>query len=158
MPYVEETIEITAPLNRVFALVAQQPERMAEWWPPIEMQERVTPAPTQVGSISRYVYNMVGIRIKGEHKVMDMVENRHLLVKTISGIDAAFDFTFVPVNGGVTRLTVRVDYTLPGAILGQLLNRMTIERKNQEDLEQGLKNLKSMIEEAVSSQPSPISG
>lgn len=148
MPYVEKTIEISATVDTVYALVAQQPERMVDWWPPIEVQERVTSAPTRVGSISRYVYNMVGIRIKGEHKVIDMVDNRHLLVKTISGIDAAFDFSFIPSSNG-TRVTVRVDYTLPGSILGQLLNRMTIERKNQEDLEQGLKNLKKMIEESV---------
>ncbi len=148
MPYVERSVEINAPVQAVFDLVAHRPERMVDWWPPIELQERVTPPPTRIGSISRYVYNMVGIRVKGEHKVMDMVEHRHLLVKTTSGIDAAFDFVFAPSGSG-TRLTIRVDYSLPGAILGQLLNRATIEKKNQEDLEAGLHNLKALAENSA---------
>jgi len=145
MPYVEQSILINAPIDAVFRIVAHQPERMASWWPPIELQRRVTPPPTSLGSISRYVYNMIGVRIKGEHKVIDYVENQHLLVRTTSGIDASFDFTFEP-NDDTTRLTIRVDYTLPGAILGQLLNREVLEKKNIDDLQQGLRNLKSLVE------------
>jgi uncharacterized membrane protein len=146
MPQVEQSIEIQAPPATVFALIAHQPERMPEWWPTFELQQRVTPPPTGIGSISRYVYNMMGIKIKGEHQVLTMDENEHLVVKTISGIDSMFDFSFVPVNGGSTRLTLRVAYTLPGSVLGQLLNRLTIEQKNERDLNQGLHNLKALVE------------
>ncbi|MCU0498239.1 MAG: SRPBCC family protein [Anaerolineae bacterium] len=145
MPYVEQTIVISAPLEVVFSAVAHQPERMVAWWPPIELQERVTPPPTAVGAISRYVYNMMGVRIKGEHRVMEYVENQHLLVKTISGIDASFGFSFQRL-GPETQVTVRVNYSLPGAILGQLFNRLTIEQRNHDDLVIGLKNLKKIIE------------
>jgi uncharacterized membrane protein len=146
MPQVEQSIEIQAPPAAVFALIAHQPERMPEWWPTFELQQRVTPPPTGIGSISRYVYNMMGIKIKGEHQVLTMDENEHLVVKTISGIDSMFDFSFVPVNGGSTRLTLRVAYSLPGSVLGQLLNRLTIEQKNERDLNQGLHNLKALVE------------
>ncbi|HEX2618775.1 MAG TPA: SRPBCC family protein [Phototrophicaceae bacterium] len=148
MPYVEKSIEIDMPVETVFRFVAQEPERMPAWWPPIELQERVSAAPTGIGSVSRYVYNMVGIRIKGEHRVMDMVENRHLLVKTISGIEADFDFTFAALGDNRTQFTIHVNYGLPGTILGQLLNRMMIERRNSDELEQGLRNLKKMLESA----------
>src|SRR4051812_35321962 len=96
MPRVEKSILINVAIDRVFSLIADEPERMAAWWPPIEHQERVSPAPTQLGSVSRYVYNMLGVRIKGEHKVQAFSRNQQLLVKTTSGIDSAFDFRFEP--------------------------------------------------------------
>jgi len=145
MPHVEQSIDIHAPVEAVFHIIANQPERMAEWWPPIELQERVTPPPTNVGSVSRYVYNMMGVKIKGEHEVLEMAPNQHLVVKTISGIDSQFDFHFTPSGSG-TNLTIRVDYTLPGSVLGQLLNRLAIEKKNEQDLEEGLQNLKQIVE------------
>jgi uncharacterized membrane protein len=145
MPHVEQSINIEAPVEAVFGVIAHQPERMAEWWPPIELQERVSPAPTNIGSVSRYVYNMMGVKIKGEHEVLEMAENQHLIVKTTSGIDSQFDFHFAPSNNG-TNLTIRVDYTLPGSVLGQLLNRLAIEKKNEQDLEEGLRNLKAIVE------------
>jgi len=145
MPLVEQSIEIQAPVEAVFGIVAHHPERQAEWWPPIELQERVSPPPTTVGSVSRYVYNMMGVKIKGEHEVLEMTDNQYLKVKTISGIDSTFEFLFQP-KGNATTLTIRVDYQLPGSVLGQLLNKLVIEQKNEADLRDGLANLKAIVE------------
>jgi uncharacterized membrane protein len=145
MPFVEQSIRINAPIEVVFDLIAHQPERMAEWWPPIELQERVTPPPTAVGSKARYVYNMLNVEIRGEHEVMAMETNRHLIVQTISGIDSTFDFEFQPDDDG-TLLTIRVDYSLPGSVIGQLMNRVFIEERNLADLQEGLQNLKRIVE------------
>jgi uncharacterized membrane protein len=145
MPYVEQSIDIYAPVEAVYDIIANQPERMAEWWPPMELQERVTPPPTALGSVSRYVYNMMGVPIRGEHKVLALTPNEHLQVKTTSGIDSQFDFHFQPSDYG-TYLTIRVDYTLPGSVIGQLLNKLAIEKKNEHDLEEGLRNLKQIME------------
>jgi uncharacterized membrane protein len=145
MPLVEQSIDIQAPVEAVFGMVANHPERQAEWWPPIELQERVTPPPTAVGSVSRYVYNMMGVKIKGEHEVMGIAENQYLKVKTISGIDSTFEFLFQS-KGDATILTIRVDYKLPGSVLGQLLNKLVIEQKNEADLRDGLANLKAIVE------------
>ena len=145
MPLVEQSIEIQAPVETVFEIIAHHPERQPEWWPPIEVQERVSPPPTMVGSVSRYVYNMMGVKIKGEHEVLEMSDNQYLKVKTISGIDSTFEFMFEP-KGQNTLLTIRVDYKLPGSVLGQLLNKLVIEQKNESDLREGLANLKAIAE------------
>ena len=125
MPLVEQSIEIDSPVEAVFGMIADQPERQAEWWPPIELQERVSPPPTELGSVSRYVYNMMGVKIRGEHEVLDLTPNKYLRVKTISGIDSQFEFFFQPSGAG-TYLTIRVDYSLPGSVIGQLLNKLVI--------------------------------
>ncbi len=145
MPLVEHSIEIASPVSSVFGIIADQPERQAEWWPPIELQERVTPPPTAVGSVSRYVYNMMGVKIRGEHEVLEMERDTYLKVKTISGIDSQFEFVFQPSGSG-TYLTIRVNYSLPGSVIGQMLNKLVIEKKNEDDLLAGLANLKSIME------------
>ncbi len=145
MPQVEQLIDIQAAPAAVFALIADQPERISEWWPAFELQQRVTPPPTAVGSTARYVYNMMGIRIKGEHQVLQCDAPAHLVVRTLSGIDSMFDFSLAAIDGG-TRLTVRVAYALPGSMLGQRLNRHSMEQKNERDLAEGLDNLKALVE------------
>jgi uncharacterized membrane protein len=147
MPRVEKSITINVPVNVVYSMIADMPERMAEWWPPIESQERVSPPPTQVGSVSRYVYNMLGVKIAGEHQVQQLQRDEHLLVKTISGLDSTFDFKFEPLGDDETKLTIRVDYQLPGSIIGQILNKALIEGENVRNLEKGLENLKGILEE-----------
>ena len=145
MPEVKQSIEIQAPVELVFDIIANHPERQPDWWPPMELQERVSPPPTAVGSVSRYVYNMMGVKIKGEHEVIEMVYDKSLVVKTTSGLDSTFIFTFAPINGD-TLLTIEVDYELPGSILGKLLNKLVVEERNERDLEVGLQNLKAIAE------------
>lgn len=145
MPFVEHTILIQQPPAVIFALIADQPERLPEWWRAFESHTRVTPPPTVVGSVSRYAYTMMGIRIKGEHQVVEMEQDLRLLVKTLTGIDSIFEFYLDPVADG-TELTLRVDYALPGSILGQMLNRLTIEQRNEHDLIEALQNLKLLLE------------
>lgn len=161
MPSIGHSIVIHAPPERVFTMIAHNPERMPDWWSAFELQQRITPPPTVIGSVSRYVYNMMGVKIKGEHKVIEMRDNEQIFVRTISGIDGAFEFYFEPVQVDDpeqpdlmgTRLTVQVDYVLPGSVLGQLLNRLTMEQKNERDLHQALITLKALIETHVLTQP-----
>ena len=148
MPQLEQAIHIQAPPETLFTIIAHQPERMPEWWHAFELQQRITPAPTTVGSISRYAYNMMGIRIKGEHQVMQLDENARLVIKTLSGIDGMFEYTLTALEDG-TRLQVRVALTLPGSVLGQRLNRLTIDQQNERDLYDALENLKRIAEGEV---------
>lgn len=145
MPQVEQSIEIEASPAAVFALIADQPERMPEWWTLFVRQERVTPPPTAIGSVSRYVFNLMGIRIKGEHQVLQLEPEQHLVLKTLSGINGMFDFTLAATATG-TRLTVLMAYTLPGSVLGQRINQHTIEQQNERDLRDGLLQLKLLLE------------
>lgn len=149
MPAVSETIDINAPIEKVFRWVAHMPDRMPQWWRPMELHQRVTPEPTALGSVSRYVYNMVGIRIKGEHQVTEYAENERLQVQTRSGINASFLFTFQAVTGFRTRVTLRAEYQLPGAIIGKLISRAALEQRNMEDARGALKTLKTMVESEV---------
>jgi uncharacterized protein YndB with AHSA1/START domain len=145
MPRVEKSIVINMPPEEVFEFISGKPERMPDWWPPLVEQERVTPPPTQIGSVSRYVYKMV-TTFKGEHVVEAMTPNEHLRIKTTSGIDSMFDFSFAPEGESATHLTVVVEYTTPGGVFGKIAEKAGIERKNEQDWETGLQNLKALLE------------
>ncbi len=149
MPQIEQSILIQASPSAVFSVIAHEPERMPEWWTALEIQQRVTPPPTAVGSIAHYVYNMLGMRIKGEHQVLVYEAPRHLVVRTVSGIDSMFDFSLAALDGDETQLTMRVAYTLPGSVLGHLINRRTIEQQNEQVVAESLNNLKALVEAEV---------
>ncbi len=147
MPRVEKSITINVPVDVAYAMIADMPERMPEWWSQFEAQERVSPPPTSVGSISRYVYNMLGVKISGEHQVQAFARDEHLRVKTISGIDSTFDFSFEPLGDEETKLTIAVEYSLPGSIIGQIVNKAIVEGENAKNLDKALANLKALLEE-----------
>lgn len=144
MPSVVESIEINAPVHRVFDLVAHQLDRLPQWWRPFERVQNVTPPPTRVGTVSRYIYNLLGIRIKGEYLVRELVENRRLCVQT-TGLDSWFEFSFSG-DDYRTRLVVRMDYKLPGEILSKLLTQAALEKRHLEDMVMSLSNLRDIAE------------
>ncbi len=153
MPQIEQSIVIQASPAAVFNVIAHEPERMPEWWTALEIQQRVTPPPTAAGSIAHYVYNMLGMRIKGEHQVLVYEVPEHLVVRTVSGIDSMFDFSLAAQGEDATQLTVRVAYTLPGSVLGHLINRRTIEQENEQVVVESLNNLKTLVEAEAALNP-----
>jgi uncharacterized membrane protein len=157
MPRIQHAIAIDAPPDQVFRMVTEYPERMPDWWSAFELQQRITPPPTTVGSLLRYVYNMMGVKIKGEMSVVELTAPAHLHLRTTSGLEASFQFIIDPFTDdeGVlhTTFAVQLDYVLPGAILGTFLNRQTLEQHNLHDVQQALINLKALIETHVATLP-----
>ncbi len=149
MPKVEQHIKIDRPVEEVFSLIADQPEQIAAWWPTFDLQQRITPAPTKTGSVLRYVYDMMGIRIKGQQQVQEFVRNERLITRTISGFDSIFDFQFQALGRDTTVLTIIFDYRLPGALLSQLFSRAAIEFENAKSLNTALINPKQRLERTI---------
>lgn len=50
-------------------------------------------------------------------------------------------------HGDRTTLTRYVEYELPGSVLGQVLDRLVVERQNAKQMENGLEQIKKGIEE-----------
>ncbi len=51
----------------------------------------------------------------------------------------------VPSQDG-TRVEIDVDYDLPGGSLGEALDRLYVERRNEREVEHSLQNLKELLE------------
>jgi uncharacterized membrane protein len=146
MPRVEQSILIQVPVKDAFDWIAHQLERMAVWWPPMELHEPLSAEPVAVGSVWRYVFNMLGVRISGEQVVQRLQPDETLEMRATSGLDSIFCCHFDAAAPDATRLTVTLDYRLPGSMLGELLSRTSVEIENMRNLEIGLRNLKQLLE------------
>ncbi len=51
----------------------------------------------------------------------------------------------VPTSGG-SSVQLVVDYELPGSFLGELLDRVYVERRNEREAQHSLENLKDLLE------------
>lgn len=65
---------------------------------------------------------------------------------------AMWQWTFDEQNGQTT-VSVQIDYTLPGSYLGKALDKLFVERKNEEQTENTLAGLKAQVEGALIKNP-----
>ena len=91
-----------------------------------------------------WVYKMAGMRFEGQTETTEVIQNQRVVAKNESGIPSTFIWTYQPEDGG-TRVTVNVDYTVPGAALGKLAEPI-IHKMNEHEGETLLANLKARME------------
>lgn len=126
MPRIEQDIVIDASSTRIFDVMTVQMDR------------------TQDGR-SSYGYTLMGIRIKGEYVVVDVQDERYLLLRTTSGIEALIELALQP-EATKTRLKLTADYSLPGTLLGSSTHRPALEQQIEGDVAAALGHLKAMAE------------
>ena len=52
----------------------------------------------------------------------------------------------VEATAAGSRLDLHVDYDLPGGVLGDVADRLYVERRNEREAEHSLQNLKDLVE------------
>jgi len=76
--------------------------------------------------------------------VVERVENERCTHQTIGMLSTNWT-SKVEAREGVTKVTIEVEYTLPGLVIGRLAEHLTVRRMTR-DLESSLLNLKEIIE------------
>jgi hypothetical protein len=87
---------------------------------------------------------MAGIRFEGRAEWTEFVKDRCIVDKNESDIPSMFVWTYRPEDAG-TRVTVNVEYTIPGAASGRLADPI-IHKMNEHEGETILANLKVRME------------
>ncbi len=49
-------------------------------------------------------------------------------------------------SDGGCKVTIHADYDLPGGVVGELVNRVYVEQRNEREAEASLQNLKAFVE------------
>jgi uncharacterized membrane protein len=142
MAKIEKTIFVNAPVEKVFAYMAD-PMHQLEIWPSMQEVKNVQHFPDGGHSFD-WVYKMAGLRFEGHTETTEFVENQRVVARTKSGISSTFVWTYQPEHGG-TRVNVAVDYSIPGNILGRL-SEPIIHKMNEQEGETILANLKARME------------
>lgn len=96
------------------------------------------------GCTYKWNYKLGPTSLDGETEIVESSSER-MVMQTTGGIPSTWTWTISPF-GSRTRLHVVVEYTVPGAALGALANKLVIEKQNQKEADQALANLKIRLE------------
>lgn len=142
MPKMEKSIHINAPLERVFAFMAE-PHNLLEIWPSLVEIKNVEPLPNG-GFTYSWTYKMAGLSFQGQAEWTEFVKDQRIVNRNLSGIPSTFVWIYEPEDHG-TRLMVATEYTIPGAALARLAEPV-IQKLNEKEAESILINLKIRME------------
>jgi uncharacterized membrane protein len=142
MPKIEKSIFINAPLEKVFAFMAE-PGNLPEIWPSLLEIKNVRPLPNG-GYCYDWTYKMGGLHFQGQSETIEFVKDQRIAARSEAGIPNTFVWAYQAEEGG-TRVTVSVDYVVPVAILGKLAEPI-VHKFNEKESETILFNLKACME------------
>lgn len=142
MTTITKTIEISVPVERVFNFLTD-PNNLLEIWPSMVEVSNVQRKADGAHSFD-WVYKMAGFRFHGHSDSTETVKNKRVFSKNTGGIPGTFEYLYESV-GGKTRLTMKVEYAIPGQVLGKLAEPI-VRRINEHEADLLLQNLKARME------------
>jgi uncharacterized membrane protein len=142
MEKIDKSIHINAPVEKVFAFMAE-PHNLVEIWPSLLEINNVQPLPNG-GYSYDWTYKMVGLRFHGHTEWTEFIKDQRIVTKNESGIPGTILWIYEREDDG-TRVTVTVEYRIPGAALGKLAGPV-IHKMNEQEGETILANLKVRME------------
>lgn len=143
MAKVLATVVINAPVDKVFEYTAA-PENGPAFIPNLNENTNISVSPTQVGQKWDWRFNMAGVDLRGSAEVTEVTKNSEWSLKTYNGNDSNWTYTFSEENGG-TKVTLEVEYQIPEGVLGKMTGGV-VEKINQQNADQALQNLKTILE------------
>jgi uncharacterized membrane protein len=104
---VTTAIVIDRPSAQVAAYAAD-PSHAPEWYANIESVSWRSPPPAQVGSTMDFVARFLGRRLAYTYEIVDLTPGQRLVMRTAEGpFPMETTYTWEPVDGGRTRMTLR---------------------------------------------------
>lgn len=142
MPTIEKSITINAPVEKIFDYWTE-PANLPEFWPSVvEVKDRQR-LPNG-GNTFRWVYKMAGMRFEGTSEDIEYVTNQRTVTENKGGIGGTITMMLQPEGGG-TKVSLEVEYTVPIPLLGRLAEAAVV-KLNQNEIELLLANLKARME------------
>jgi uncharacterized protein YndB with AHSA1/START domain len=142
MRHLSKSIEINAPVERVFEFITT-PTSLPSVWPSM----------TEVSNVQRtadgrhsfdWVYKMAGFPFKGHSKTTELETPTLSVVKNEGGIPSTFRWKFEKKGAGM-RLSVDVDYEIPAPVIGKIAEAV-VSKMNEHECEHLLANVKATME------------
>lgn len=141
MPKLERSIVINAPVEKVFGYI-DDPTHTPEWIP--GMIEVMDVTGQGAGKRFRWAYKLAGLRFQGESTWTEYIPNKRIVDQSRGGIVSTWTYAFAPEGGG-TRLSLMVEYTVPMPVLGKLAEAL-VRRQNEREADLAMANLKAILE------------
>lgn len=141
--------EVYCPVEKVWAYHTDL-TRAPEYWPNLARCVRLDDGsgPPSVGTRYQWTYNMLGRQFTGTLEVREVVFLERFVFEAAGQIHALFRNEYRATAKTRTRITVIVDYEVPG-LLGKTINILFIEKRNAADAEHAMEQLKAHLEAEV---------
>jgi len=146
MQKIQRTIDIKAPVQRVYEFV-HQPNNLPSIWPNMVSVSNVVARPGGAHDFD-WVFKMVGVHFKGHCAVEEAQPGKLVRVRNESGIPSTFLWTYSGTNGSGTRLSLTVEYAMPTPVIGKIAEVLAA-KINERDLDNMLANLKDVMEHST---------
>lgn len=142
MPIIERTFRVKAPIEKVFALLADH-SRDPLWLPGLVESRNFRGQ--GVGATWEWTYRMAGITFHGTGHVVEHEPPRRHVVETRGGAISTWAWTLEPEGDG-TKIHLKLEYSIPVAVLGKVAEKILLAQ-NEKAADEGAANLKRLLEE-----------
>ncbi len=143
MTTLERSIIINAPQDKVDA-IALDATRMPEWYVGLEKAEPDGTYP-EVGGVISTVYKAVGLSFNIKMISKEFARGEKITLEMEGMITGTSAWVYSPAPDGV-QVNCTFTYEMPGGGLGQIANKLVVEKMNADNLEKSLTNLKAVVE------------
>jgi len=101
-----------------------------------------------VGATAHVTYDVTaGVKAEGDVEITEYIRNERATWRSTKGkVTAIGSSTLKPTDTG-TKLTFLIDIALPYSILGKIIDKLLVTKETEQNIEKGLQNLKSILEE-----------
>ncbi len=146
MAHIERSIEINRPPEDVFTMLTDL-HQLPHWATTVVETHDVPNVSLQEGSTFRQTVRVAGRNLECEWTVTELDHPRRIAYQasapgggqlTMQQIVSSTD------SGSIVELDL--DYELPGGFLGNAIDRLYVERRNEREAEHSLHNLKDLLE------------
>lgn len=150
MATIERSVEIAAPAELVWGLledVRRLPEYSAGTEEVLEAPERLT----AVGQTYVQVGRLLGKRVTSRWRVTAIEAGRLLVSEGSPAAGVRFSLTqrLEALDGGRSRLSVDIDYVVPGGVLGRFAARAGVEARAGHEAQGVLDGIRDWAEDAA---------
>jgi uncharacterized membrane protein len=146
MKQLRMTAQFDAPIERVFQLGTDF-KRYPEWNVSYTEVKEVTGPPDQVGTKVYAVMQILGRKMEGWGEIVEIDPPRLLKIagSSTQGGTVTTTYRFTPVGSG-TDVVLEADYELPAGILGQIADKLFLEKAIERNVRHSLENFKALVE------------
>lgn len=145
MSQITKAIDISLPPQQVFDYIADFRNSL-NYMPNFTKFDAIGSIARGLGATVEAEGHFLGMSIKTVLEIVEFEENRRLVSRSTQGVKSISIWDLKPLPDGGTEVTFTSEYSLPGRMLGWMLDRLLVEKDVEKTVVQTLVNLKKVLE------------
>lgn len=141
--------DVYCPVDEVFAYHSDLERAPQHWINVIACRREAGPGAPQVGDRYTWRYRMYGVLFAGSLVVREVMPGERFVWDTEGGLRAHVVAEYQRLSASRTRVSVNVDYDVPGGLIGRAVDRLLVEARNLADGERAMDRLVERLEAEV---------